>query len=300
MTAFAVLAAVAGSLIAGGLVCAVAAFPRVDPSRPEDVRPPSRLAELLSAPWAPHRRRRVAIAAVAGLAVLATTGWPVAAIATTAGILSSRLLLSQRPAQQRIARLEALEQWTRRLADVLGASRGLEDALMASARKAPAPIETEVRDLARRLRARMPTDLAVRRWADELADPTADRIAAALLLAATRRGPGVRPVLNQLANQVSRDVSARREIEASRAQHRTTLRWVMIFLAGYTVIIALRPSYSAPFGTLPGQVAMFVVVLLYAAGLAWIHQLARGEKLPRLLAPLPAGGVARAVVREQQ
>lgn len=288
MSAYAVLAALAGALIAGGIVCTGVFLRGTGPTQDQVVRPPSRLLELARALRAPQRRRRLVIAVVAGLIVLGVTGWPVAAISTTAVILASGVLLSQRPAQARIARLEALEQWTRRLADVLGASRGLEDALMASARKAPAPIETEVLDLARRLRARMPTDVAVRRWADELADPVADRIAAALLLAASRRGPGVRPVLNQLAAQVAKDVAARREIEASRAQHRTTLRWVLVFLGGYTVIIALRPSYSAPFGTPVGQAAMAVVALLYAAGLAWIHQLARGEKPPRLLTPLPS------------
>jgi Flp pilus assembly protein TadB len=285
MSSYLVLAALAGALLASGLIAVIAYARGTDPDHAA-VAPPSRLAEAARAVLAPHRRRRVAAAVTSALAVLAITRWPVAALATGIGILATPALLSQRPAQRRIARLEALEQWTRRLADVLAASRGLEDTLTASARKAPAPIEAEVHALARRLRARMPAGTAIRLWADELADPTADRIAAALLLADRRRGAGVRPVLSQLADQVGKDVAARREIEASRAEHRTTLRWVLVFLAGYTVIIALRPSYSAPFSTLTGQSVMAVIALLYGAGLFWIHQLARGEKPPRLLTPL--------------
>lgn len=277
-----VLAAVAGALTTAGLVCAVAAVlnpPVADGSG----RPPSRLAELTRALVAPHRWRRIAAGGVLGLVVLLLTAWPVAAIAAAAAAIAAPHLLSQRPAEQRIAKLEALEQWTRRLADVLGASRALEDALMLSVRKAPPPIEDEVKALARRLRARMPTETAVRLFADDLQDPVADRVAAALILAASRRGSGVRRVLTSLADLVARDVAARREVEASRAQHRTTLRWVLVFLAGYTVLVSTRQSYSAPFDTAAGQVAMAVVAVLYAAGLWWIHRLASPEKTARLL-----------------
>jgi len=288
MSGYLMLAALAGALLTGGLAAAAVYLRGTHPDQIRDT-PPSRLGEWARAAVAPQRRRRVVAAAVAGLIVLGVTRWPVAGLATTIAVLATPALLSQRPAQRRIARLEAMEQWTRRLADVLAASRGLEDALTASARKAPAPIEPEVHALARRLRARMPTGTAIRLWADELADPVADRIAAALLLADRRRGAGLRPVLSQLANQVAKDVAARREIEASRAEHRTTLRWVLVFLAGYTTVITLEPSYSAPFGTLVGQSVMAVVALLYGAGLAWIAHLARGDKPPRLLTALRPG-----------
>jgi hypothetical protein len=83
-------------------------------------------------------------------------------------------------------------------------------------------------------------------------------------------------------------VAHRQEIEASRAQHRTTLRWVLAFVVAYTVFVSLRHSYSAPFDTFVGQVAMGVVVLLYAAGFFWIHRLATPEPQPRLLSRLQA------------
>ena len=70
--------------------------------------------------------------------MLAITRWPVAALATGAAVIFVPRLTAARAARQRTAMLEGLEQWTRRLADMLTASRGLEDALEVSARTAPA------------------------------------------------------------------------------------------------------------------------------------------------------------------
>ncbi|WUI00388.1 type II secretion system F family protein [Spirillospora sp. NBC_00431] len=283
MTAQELMAALAGALIVAGLVSGAAAFTPA-PARPDgDGRPPSRLAGLAAAALAPHLRRRIAVAVVLGLLVLLFTGWPVAALGAMAGALAAPHLLSKRPAEQRIEKLEALESWTRQVSVVLKASRGLEDALTQSVRKVRPPIQTEVQTLARRLASRMPSEQALRLFAEDLADPVGDRIAAALILAASRRGTGVGDVLTALARMVAEDVRARRDIEASRAQHRTTLRWVLIFLAVYTVLVSMRQSYSEPFGTVAGQMAMGVVILLYAAGLGWIHRLASPEKQPRLL-----------------
>jgi Flp pilus assembly protein TadB len=278
-----VVAAVCGMLIVAGLLCAAVAIAGVSFGDEETIRPPSRILAMARAPFAAQRWRRVLIAVIAGMLVLLLTGWPVAALATTAGVIVGPYLLSKRPAERRIARLVALEQWTRKLGDVLGASRALEDALMLSVRQVPEPIAAEVETLARRLRARMPAEDALRLWADEMADPVGDQIAAALILAAAHRGPGLRKVLVGLADVVARDVAHRQEIEASRAQHRTTLRWVLAFVVAYTVFVSLRHSYSAPFDTFPGQVAMGVVVLLYGAGFFWIHRLATPEPQPRLL-----------------
>ena len=103
--------------------------------------------------------------------------------------------------------------------------------------------------------------------------PAGDRIAAALIIATGRRGGAVRDVLNALAVMLARDVAARREIEADRAQHRTTVKWLTLFVLGFTVFAVLNRSYSQPYGTVPGQVVMALVTALYAGGLLWLHHL---------------------------
>ena len=68
-------------------------------------------------------------------------------------------------------------------------------------------------------------------------------------------------------------MAGRREIDAARAEHRTTVRWITVFIAGFSLFAVLNHSYSAPFGTPTGQVVLALVALLYAGGLSWLHRL---------------------------
>jgi Flp pilus assembly protein TadB len=228
-------------------------------------------------------RNRVLVAASCGLATLVLTRWPVAIIAAFLAVLFLPRVTSARPARQRAAMLEGLEQWTRRLSDMLTASRGLEEALEASARQAPAAVGPAVSALSRRLAARADTETALRAFAHDLDDPAGDRIAAALIIATGRRG-AARDVLNALAVMLARDVALRRDIEADRVQHRTTVRWLAFFVVGFSVLAAVNRSYSAPYGTVPGQVVMALVVALYAGGLLWLHHLGSVPAPGRFLA----------------
>jgi Flp pilus assembly protein TadB len=227
----------------------------------------------------------VLLAVVAGLGVLLITRWPVAGLSAAAAALFLPRLMSGSQQKRRTAALEALEQWARRLADMLTASRGLEDALEASARTAPAEIAGPVGALARRLSARASTETALRAFAAEIDDPAGDRIAAALIIATKRRGAGAHDVLRSLAEMLARDVAGRRDIEAERAQHRTTVRWIVVFVVIFTVIAVVNRHYSAPYGTVAGQVVLAMVAGLYAFGLTWLHRLGNIPAPGRFLDP---------------
>jgi len=95
----------------------------------------------------------------------------------------------------------------------------------------------------------------------------------------------VRDVLNALAVMIARDVASRREIEAERAQHRTTLRWIAVFIGGFTIFAVLNRSYSRPYGTIPGEFVLALVTGLYAAGLGWLYRLGAMPTPGRFLAP---------------
>lgn len=279
------VAALTGALTMAGLALGVAELTRRAPAAGAPA------AWRLTASRLATVRKRIALAAAAGLATLAISRWPVAALAAAAAVIFVPKLTATRAARQRTARLEALEQWTRRLSDLLTASRGLENALEISARTAPAAIAAPVGALGRRLSAKAGTEEALRAFAAEIDDPAGDRIAAALMIATGQRGGAVRGVLSALAEILARDVAARREIEAERAQHRTTLRWIVAFIAGFTVFASVNHAYSAPYGTLAGQIVLALVALLYAAGLAWLHRLgtipAPGRFLRQRAHPLP-------------
>jgi Flp pilus assembly protein TadB len=271
------LAGLAGGVIVAGLVLLVLELTRRGSAPGTPPRPRIRLSRIT--------RNRALLALVAGVVTFAATRWPVAMIAAALAVLFLPAIVSARTPMQRAAVLEGLEQWTRRLSDLLTASRGLEDALEASARQAPAAIAPAVQALSRRLAARAPAEAALRAFAADIGDPAGDRIAAALIIATGRRGGSVRDVLNALAAILARDVATRREIEADRAQHRTTVMWLTVFVLGFTVFAILNRAYSAPYGTLAGQVVMALVVGLYGAGLAWLNHLGSVAAPGRFLGP---------------
>lgn len=267
-----VLAAFAGSCAAGAVFAVWAGLRGTEPTE-RPARPPSRLLEFLRSPQWPGRRNRLVAGVVVALAVLLSSGWPVAALAAGVAVYAVPPMLSGREPQRRIARLEALAQWSRRLAEMMGASRGLEQALADSARIAPEAIRTPVSVLAERLNNHANTEQALRAFADEMDDPIADLIACALVLAARQRGPGTREALSLLADAVEHEVLVRRDVEAERAGLRTTLIVIMGSVIALSVLFASSQTFAAPYGTALGQTVLAVVAVIYAAGLGWMRRL---------------------------
>jgi Flp pilus assembly protein TadB len=282
------LAALAGAAVAAGLVLA---FRGLFGRAPAPGKPPllSGSITLSSA-----TQRRLLIAIVAGAAMFLLTRWVVVAVAAAAAVLFLPKLRLSGGARNRTTMLEGLEQWIRRLADMVTASRGLEDAIATSARSAPAAVAGPVGTLADRLSARFGTEAALRAFAAEIDDPAGDRIAAALIIATGRRGGGARDVLVTLAELLSSDVAARREIDAERAEHRTTVKWIAVFIGGFSVFAIINRSYSAPFGTFGGQVVLGAVVLLYAGALTWLQRLGSLPTAGRFLDDTVVGGAGPA------
>ncbi|WP_327591320.1 hypothetical protein OHA25_60310 (plasmid) [Nonomuraea sp. NBC_00507] len=267
----------AGSAFMAGLVCLAAGVRGRPMATAVSHAPPSRWVRLKTSAAQPRLRRRVLVALAAGLLVFALSRWVVAGVAAAAATAILPRLLSGRPAEARIAQLEALEQWTRKMADTLGASRGLEQALHYSIRSCPAPLEEPVRLLATRLAvARLPTGEALRLFADDLDDPVADAVVGALLLAADVRGPGLHAVLTAAADNVARGVAARREAEAERAKHRAAMRWIAIIVIGSTAwLTLLQRQYFSIYSTTVGQLVLAAVSGVFAAGLWWMARLGR-------------------------
>jgi tight adherence protein B len=275
-----VLAGLAGALTIAGVLLAVAGVRRrVRPSAP-DHGPAARLRAALSAAGSGEqgRRRRAGqlLAAILGGAVAwAVTGWPIAALGAAVAAPGIPWLIRRNDSATRIERLEALEQWTRRLADLLVVGTGIEQALVVSVRTAPAPIAPEVAALAARLQARTPTEPALLAFADALDDPAADLVASALILAARRRGRGLAQILDGLARAVADEVTVRRGIDADRAKPRTTARavtWIAVLAA--VALVGLDRAYVAPFGTPLGQAVLAAVLMLFAGAFAWMRNLA--------------------------
>ena len=194
-----------------------------------------------------------------------------------------QILLSAGGAARKIDRLEAMEEWARSLAGVLTVGVGLEQAIVATLRSTPKPIEPEVTLLAARLRARWPTRDAIRAFADDLDDPTGDLLCANLLLGAQRRGAGLASVLESVAQSVSEDVRGRRMVEADRAKPRATARWVTLITIAVLLFLFFATSYVDPYRSGIGQVILAVLLSAYVGCLVWMRAMARGKELPRFI-----------------
>ena len=236
-----------------------------------------------------RRRPRVlrpALAVLSGLGAAALTGLPALGVAVAGAFLALPALLGgDTRAAARIDRVEAVEEWARRVADVLAIGVGLEQALVAAARTAPEAIADEALTLSARVSARMPTEEALRRFADTLADPSADLVVASLILAARRRGPGVAAALTAIAESVGEEVAARRRVEADRAKPRTTARVVTAITALIIGVGLLNRGYTGPYATFLGQVVLAATLGFFAAALWWMHNMTVTKPPARLLAP---------------
>lgn len=282
----ALVPAVAGALIVAGIIGLVVGL------KPAPVRP-SRSRPVRRKPMNAATKRLLLVGVVGGCLAWLATGWALALIAVPLACVGVPMLLSTSGAAARIDRLEAMEEWTRSLSGVLTVGIGLEQALVATERSTPSAIRPEVQHLVARLRSRWNTEEAIRAFADELDDATGDLVAANLILAARRRGAGLAQVLESLAESVSADVRARRQIEADRAKPRATARWVTIISVGVLVILAVSGTYVEPYRSPLGQVILVTLLAAYVATLVWMKRMAIGKPLARFLVG-PPGPVGRA------
>ncbi len=240
-----------------------------------------------ASPQVARLRRIQTVAALAGAPLgWLFTGIPLTAVLVPAAVFGLPWLFdATRSDTRRIERLEALAEWTQRLADVLLLGVGLNQAILTSRRTAPPALDAEIAELAARLQSRWRPEDALRAFADGLADATADKVLAALVLRAGDSGPGLARVLADMAESVREEVRQRRTIEADRAKHRTTIRWLVTIIVLVIVTGSFNSRYTAPYSTFAGQVVLGVVATAFVLVIAWMHRLARHTPPPRLLEP---------------
>jgi Flp pilus assembly protein TadB len=274
----AVLAIMAGALGGAGLFLFVTAL-RGLPPKPEQTGP-SRLERMVKDLFSV----RGAIAVIVGLVVLLLTRWVVAGIGMALLAYSWRSLSGAASERRAMARLEGLATWTESLRDTIAGAVGLEQAIPASTRVADGSIREPLARLVDRLHTRVPMHAALRRFAEDLDDASADMIIAALIINSRLRGPGLRDLLGALADSVREELDMRRKINSSR---RSTRRSVQIVIA-VSVLMAvglaiLDHAFLAPYDSVFGQLVLGVIVAIYALGIIWLRRLARFDLPQRLL-----------------
>ena len=227
---------------------------------------------------------RGALALLAALLVLLLTRWVVGAIGVALLILAWRTLGGAAAERRSMARLEALATWTESLRDTIAGAVGLEQAIPASLRAAGPSLRDPLARLVDRLHTRLPMPDALRRFADELDDPGADLIIAALIINARLRGPGLRDLLGALSASVREELDMRRKVNAERRSTRRSAQIVVGVSVGLALGLAVfNRSYVHTYDSPLGQLVLAVVVAMYAGGFIWMRRLATFETPQRLL-----------------
>jgi Flp pilus assembly protein TadB len=272
------LAILAGAVGGAGLFLLVVALRGLPP------RPPGEVSRLRG--WAREvGAARAATAVLAGLVVLVATRWLVAGAGAALLVLSWRGMSGVAGERGAMARLEALATWTESLRDTIAGAVGLEQAIPASLRAAAPSLREPLTAMVERLHTRVPMPEALRRFADDLADPGADLIIAALIINARLRGPGLRDLLGALSRSVREELDVRRKVNAQRRSTRRGAQIVVGISVGLALGLALfNHAYVQVYDSVTGQLVLCVIVALYAAGVIWMRALARFPVPERLLA----------------
>ena len=272
-------AVLTGSVVGGGallLVLALRGLP-VRPGAAQGRRSREELVRKLTT--------RGAIAAVVGAVVLIVTRWPVAGIGGALLVLGLPGIVGGVAEERKaMARLEALAAWTESLRDTIAGAVGLEQAIPSSLRAAAPVLQPPLRTLVDRLHTRMPMPNALRRFADDLDDPSADLVVGALILNAKLRGPGLRDMLGALSTSARAELDMRRRVEANRRITRRSVQIVVFVSVGTSLLLAIfNRSYVRPYDDFLGQAVLTVVIGLYALGFVWLRRLARFDMPQRFL-----------------
>jgi tight adherence protein B len=124
----------------------------------------------------------------------------------------------------------------------------------------------------------VPLDAALLALSAELDDASADKVIGALVLNTRQRGSGLAAVLSALARSGREELDQRRRVSAGRASMRRSVQLVVAITVIFAVLLAtFSASYVAPYSSFGGQVALTVVVGLFAASFAWLRRLAGGD-----------------------
>ncbi len=220
-----------------------------------------------------------------GLLAGAMTGWVVGGVlAAAAAWFLPALVGPDRAHIRRIARIEAVASWTEMLRDTLSAAAGLEQAILATAPLAPTAIREDVGRLAARLRSGHRLAPALRRLAEELADPTADLVIASLVLAAEHHARQLGDLLGSLAETARAQAAMRMRVETGRARTRTSVRVVVATTIAFAIgVVVLNRAYLVAYDSPLGQAVLLVIGTLFSSGFAWLTRIATGRPTARVL-----------------
>ena len=126
---------------------------------------------------------------------------------------------------------------------------------------------------------------ALRQFASEVADPVADLIVAALVIASDRQAHRLSELLSQIASSAREQAGMRIRVETGRARTYASARALVLITFGFAVVLMLfSPTYMEPYDSMSGQLVLMMIAGLFAGALWGLVQLGRPSESPRILA----------------
>ena len=229
--------------------------------------------------------RQVGVAVAIGVIVLVVTRWPSAAIAAVAvSFLWPNIAGGTSVGRRQLEKVEALAAWTESLHDTAGAASGLEQAIATTLPTTPPLLVGPVRALSSRLMGRVPLPVALAMFADEVGDPSADMVVAALSLNARQRAGGLDRILTSLAVTFREELEMRRKVEHQRRSLRRQALQISGLVITFVVVQTLfSRSIVHAYGTLVGHLVLLVIVAVFVGGLIRIRRLSEPAVQSRFL-----------------
>ena len=228
---------------------------------------------------------RSALALAAATATLGATRWPALALVGAAAAWCSPTWWKRRGSYDReLALTEAVAAWTEQVRDTLAAANGLEHAIGATARLAPAPIAPAVERLAARTDYE-PLPDALRRFAEEVAHPMADFVVAALVIAAEKEARDLGSLLGQLADAARDEARMRTRVWVGRARSRSAVRIIVcVVLAFVAALLLFNRAYLRPYDTAGGQLVLAGILAIFGVSFVSMERLGRIRLPERFIA----------------
>lgn len=230
---------------------------------------------------------RLVFALVGVVTVFMATAWPVGMFyAGLGGFFLPTFASAKRKRRQAIDRVEAIATWTESLRDTMAASAGLQEALRTSARVAPEPIRSEVRDMALRLQHQS-TPAALRQFAADMKHPLSDLVVASLVLSASRHGGSLQSVLLMTARAARDSAAMMRQVEAGRARIYSQARmagWVTFSMI--TFLVLTQEQFIRPYDTFGGQLMLFIIGGVFFSSGVSVYRMSRPVEPRRVFADI--------------
>jgi hypothetical protein len=121
-------------------------------------------------------------------------------------------------------------------------------------------------------------------FADDVDDPAADMVVAALSLNARQRAGGLERILTALAASSRAELEMRRKVELERRALRRQAQRIALAVLGFVALqVVFARGWLAPYSTPIGQLVLTILLAIFIGAFVRMRSLSEPEPEPRFL-----------------